>query len=105
MHGTQDKAAKPGGSQFFQDTAGSKDKTLKLYDGAFHDPLNDIGREQVTMDIVNWISPHLTRPSEVCHWPSAHAGTSVPTSGLKHIGSAGANRVFTASKPYHLATL
>jgi alpha-beta hydrolase superfamily lysophospholipase len=61
LHGTQDKAAKPGGSQFFQDTAGSKDKTLKLYDGAFHDPLNDIGREQVTMDIVNWISPHLTQ--------------------------------------------
>jgi alpha-beta hydrolase superfamily lysophospholipase len=35
------------GSQFFYDPAGSTDKTLELYDGHYHDLLNDIGKEQV----------------------------------------------------------
>jgi len=34
LHGSADKATKPSGSQFFYDTAGSKDKTVKLYRGA-----------------------------------------------------------------------
>jgi acylglycerol lipase len=55
LHGTADKAAKPSGSQTFYDTAGSKDKTLKLYEGHYHDLLNDIGREEVLGDIVKWI--------------------------------------------------
>jgi acylglycerol lipase len=59
MHGTADKATRPEGSQFFYDTAGSKDKTLKLYDGHAHDLLNDYGREQVLADIVAWIDARL----------------------------------------------
>src|SRR5213078_834604 len=37
MHGTADKATKPSGSQHFYDRAGSTDKTLKLYEGHYHD--------------------------------------------------------------------
>jgi alpha-beta hydrolase superfamily lysophospholipase len=59
LHGTQDKATKPSGSQFFYDNAGSNDKTLKLYDGAYHDVLNDLGKEKAMADIVQWISSHL----------------------------------------------
>jgi alpha-beta hydrolase superfamily lysophospholipase len=59
MHGTADKVTKPSGSQLFYDTAGSKDKTLKLYDGHAHDLLNDVGREQVMGDIRQWIGKHL----------------------------------------------
>jgi alpha-beta hydrolase superfamily lysophospholipase len=55
LHGTSDKATRPAGSQFFYDTAGSKDKTLKLYDGSFHDPLNDLDRDTVIGDIKKWI--------------------------------------------------
>jgi alpha-beta hydrolase superfamily lysophospholipase len=55
LHGTLDNATKPSGSQFFYDTAGSKDKTLKLYEGHFHDLLNDYGREEVMADITRWI--------------------------------------------------
>ena len=55
MHGTADKVTNPKGSQFFFDTAGSSDKTLKLYDGHVHDLLNDFGRETVMADIVNWL--------------------------------------------------
>jgi len=59
LHGTDDKVTKPGGSQLFYDTAGSSDKTLKLYDGYFHDLLNDAGKEIVMADIQNWIATRL----------------------------------------------
>ncbi|MEZ0244537.1 MAG: lysophospholipase [Sphingomonas sp.] len=55
LHGTADKATVPAGSQFFFDTAGSSDKTLKLYDGHFHDMLADLGKETVIADIIAWI--------------------------------------------------
>jgi alpha-beta hydrolase superfamily lysophospholipase len=55
LHGTADKATKPAGSQIFYDQAGSADKTLKFYDGHYHDMLNDIGKEQVLADIQAWI--------------------------------------------------
>jgi acylglycerol lipase len=61
MHGTKDKATKPSGSQFFYDTVGSKDKTLKLYEGHVHDLLNDVGKEIVMADITNWIAARLPR--------------------------------------------
>jgi len=60
LHGTADKVTKPGGSQLFYDTAGSTDKTLKLYEGHYHDLLNDIGKEQVMTDINAWINAHLS---------------------------------------------
>ena len=55
LHGTADKATRPEGSQQFYDEASSTDKTLKLYEGHYHDLLNDIGHEQVMDDIVSWI--------------------------------------------------
>ena len=55
LHGTDDKATNPSGSQFFYDTAGSTDKTLKLYEGHYHDLLNDVDKEVVMADITGWI--------------------------------------------------
>ena len=59
LHGISDKATKPAGSQFFYETAESTDKTLKLYDGYFHDLLNDLGKEVVMADITSWITARL----------------------------------------------
>lgn len=59
LHGTADKVTRPGGSQLFYDTAGSMDKTLKLYEGHAHDLLNDIDKEKVMADIVTWINARL----------------------------------------------
>ena len=59
LHGTADRATKPSGSQLFYESAGSNDKTLKLYEGYYHDLLNDIGKEEVMADIVNWIEARL----------------------------------------------
>jgi acylglycerol lipase len=55
MHGTADNATVPAGSVMFHDKAGSADKTLKLYEGNFHDLLADTGREGVINDMVSWI--------------------------------------------------
>lgn len=56
LHVTLDKATKPSGSQFFYDSAASADKTLKLYEGAYHDLLNDIDKEKVMSDITSWLA-------------------------------------------------
>jgi alpha-beta hydrolase superfamily lysophospholipase len=61
LHGTLDRATKPSGSQLFFDTAGSSDKTLKLYEGHFHDLLNDVGKDIVMQDITSWIGERLSR--------------------------------------------
>lgn len=55
IHGTDDKATRPAGSQYFYDHAASTDKTLKLYEGHYHDLLNDVDKELVMADIQNWI--------------------------------------------------
>jgi acylglycerol lipase len=59
LHGTSDKAARASGSQAFFDGAGSTDKTLKLYDGHFHDLLNDVDKETVMEDIKSWLGARL----------------------------------------------
>jgi len=59
LHGTADKATKPHGSQLFYDRAGSTDKALKLYEGHFHDLLNDVDKERVMADITEWIATRL----------------------------------------------
>jgi alpha-beta hydrolase superfamily lysophospholipase len=60
MHGTEDKATVPAGSVEFHEHAGASDKTLKLYEGHFHDLLNDIGKQQVLADIMAWIRARLS---------------------------------------------
>lgn len=59
LHGTADKTTRPDGSQLFHEKAGSADKTLKLYEGHFHDLLNDYGRETVIDDMISWIDARL----------------------------------------------
>ena len=55
IHGTDDKATLPRGSQYFYDHVGSEDKTLKLYEGGYHDLLNDIDKKIVMADILAWV--------------------------------------------------
>ena len=55
LHGTDDRATVSHGSEFFYRTVGSQDKTLKLYEGHYHDLLADFGKEDVAADITAWI--------------------------------------------------
>ena len=63
IHGTEDKATRPEGSQYFYDNVGSGDKTLKLYEGGYHDLLNDIDKEIVMADILAWVNERI--PAEI----------------------------------------
>lgn len=59
LHGTADKATKPAGSKRFYEMAGSSDKTLKLYEGHYHDLLNDVDKQIVMNDILSWLDAHV----------------------------------------------
>ena len=61
LHGSADKVTKPSGSQHFYEKSGSNDKTLKIYEGHYHDLLNDVGKEEVLSDIQHWIDDHIAR--------------------------------------------
>ncbi len=45
MHVTNDKATIPAGSRELFDKSGATDKTLRMYEGHYHDLLNDVGKE------------------------------------------------------------
>src|SRR5262245_28877095 len=64
LHGTADKVTKPSGSKEFHERAGSNDKTLKLYEGHFHDLLADVGKEQVMADIQAWIDARIGKGAQ-----------------------------------------
>jgi alpha-beta hydrolase superfamily lysophospholipase len=59
LHGTEDRVTRPSGSKYFESIAGAPDKTLRLYQGNYHDLLNDVGKERVLDDVVTWIQGHL----------------------------------------------
>lgn len=55
MHGTEDRLTNPRGSENFFKRAGSGDRTIKLYEGLYHEILNEPERDQVLEDIVHWL--------------------------------------------------
>jgi alpha-beta hydrolase superfamily lysophospholipase len=59
LHGGDDQIVTPVASQYMYDTIPSTDKTLTLYNGFFHEILNDPGNDKVIEDIGQWIDTHL----------------------------------------------
>jgi alpha-beta hydrolase superfamily lysophospholipase len=57
--GGQDTVIDPTTSRAFFDRLGSEDKTLLFYPKMLHEPLNELGREQVIDDLVRWFEPRL----------------------------------------------
>ncbi len=55
MHGTEDHLTNPRGSKTLFGKVDSKDKTIKFYEGLYHEILNESEREQVLEDIVRWM--------------------------------------------------
>lgn len=56
LHGTADQATEPAGSEYFMKHASSSDKELKLYQGHYHDLLNDKHQEIIIKDILMWLN-------------------------------------------------
>lgn len=55
MHGTADALTPIAGSEMVVERAASSDKTLKRYDGLYHELLNEPERQQVLDDIADWL--------------------------------------------------
>ncbi|MGH2793916.1 MAG: lysophospholipase [Actinomycetota bacterium] len=58
MHGGSDPIADASGSTDLLDALGSADKTLKVYDGLYHEIFNEPERDEVLGDVVGWLDAH-----------------------------------------------
>jgi acylglycerol lipase len=60
VHGSEDRLVSVQGSRMVHERASSEDKTLKIYDGLFHEVLNELpeDRERVLADIAAWLHTH-----------------------------------------------
>jgi acylglycerol lipase len=58
-HGTLDRITSPDGSKMLYRLAKSQDKTLKLYDGLFHEIMNEPEKDMVLGEICFWIRKQL----------------------------------------------
>jgi alpha-beta hydrolase superfamily lysophospholipase len=54
-HGTADKLTEPEGSRAFGEHAGSPDKTLRLYEAGYHETMNDLDRDRVIGELIEWV--------------------------------------------------
>ena len=59
MHGTEDRLSNPEGSLMLYGLVGSRDKTLKLYEGFHHEIFNEPGHLQVMADVEAWLAPRI----------------------------------------------
>jgi acylglycerol lipase len=59
MQGSDDKLVSHEGSKTLYATAGSKDKTLNIYDGFYHEIFNEADRAKVFADLDNWLDSHV----------------------------------------------
>ena len=55
MHGTAEKVADPDGTKELYARSQSNDKTLKLYEGLYHELVNEPEQDQVIGDLKDWI--------------------------------------------------
>lgn len=54
-HGTKDALVNPSASKRLHRRARSNDKTLKIYEGLFHEILNEPERDEVMQDMLDWL--------------------------------------------------
>jgi len=75
MHGEGDKVTPPDGSKELVRRARSTDKTLKIYPALYHDLLHEPEKDQVTADLVKWLSDHAPQsaPAPAAPAPAAPA--------------------------------
>jgi alpha-beta hydrolase superfamily lysophospholipase len=59
LQGSSDSLVDPAGAQMLYDKASSLDKTIKIYDGLYHEIFNEPERDQVLRDVENWLEDQL----------------------------------------------
>jgi acylglycerol lipase len=56
LHGTADAIAPPANSIYVNDHIGSTDRTLKLFDGLYHQLFNEPEYEAITTTVLDWLA-------------------------------------------------
>jgi alpha-beta hydrolase superfamily lysophospholipase len=59
LHGTADTLANPEWSERLYERAASDDKTIKLYDGLYHETFNEPEQKEVLHDLSTWLTTRL----------------------------------------------
>lgn len=59
VQGGSDKLVDPSGAQLLYDSVSSEDKTIKIYDGLYHEVFNEPEHGQVLDDVKVWLESHL----------------------------------------------
>jgi alpha-beta hydrolase superfamily lysophospholipase len=57
--GGRDPVVDPAGARELFERLESQDKTLLLYPKMLHEPLHELGRDQVLEDLIRWLRPRL----------------------------------------------
>lgn len=55
FHGAADRLTDPGGSREIHEAWGGRDRTLRLWPGSRHETLNDLDREAVAAELLDWV--------------------------------------------------
>jgi alpha-beta hydrolase superfamily lysophospholipase len=58
FHGSDDKLTEPEGSREFAHEVGSADCTLTIFEGSYHETMNDLDRTRVIDALIEWIGAH-----------------------------------------------
>ena len=59
MHGSADELTDPEGTKSFYENCSSSDKELVVWDGLYHELINEPEKEEVISKIINWMDDHL----------------------------------------------
>lgn len=58
LHGGADRINSVDGSRELFGLASSPDKQIRIYPGGYHEPHNDLDRELVATDVIEWLTDH-----------------------------------------------
>jgi acylglycerol lipase len=59
LQGSADKFVDPGSAKMLYDKTRSKDKTLKIYEGLYHEVFNEPEHARVLKDVETWLAAHI----------------------------------------------
>jgi len=59
IQGSLDKLVDPNGTRMLYEKASSKDKTIKIYKGLYHEVFNEPERAIVLKDVETWLKAHV----------------------------------------------
>ena len=59
LQGSADKLVDPAGAKMLYDMASSKDKSIRVYEGYYHELFNEPDRDRVLKDVETWLAAHI----------------------------------------------